>query len=107
MKIFVRVSAALLCLLAASAAHADWHGGKIVRIQIAYDGSTVTFVTTGYTRNNCACYASWPDSMCLNRDRLTFKEEVALLYLARARGSTISYNIDETTCRVLAMYESD
>jgi hypothetical protein len=97
----------MLGLFAASGAHADWHGGKLVRIQVAYDGNTITFVTTGYTRNNCTCYASWPDSMCLNRDHVSFKEEVALVYLARAKGSTLSYNIDETTCSVLAMYESD
>jgi hypothetical protein len=108
MTTFVRALSGLtLCLFAASAAHADWHGGKLLRILIAYDGSTITFVTTGYTRNNCTCYAPWPDAMCLNRDRVSFKEEAALLYLARARGSTISYNIDETTCRVVAMYESD
>jgi hypothetical protein len=98
---------AMLGLFSASAANADWHGGKILRIQVAYDGSTITFVTTGYTRNNCLCYANWGDSMCLNRDRLSFKEEVALLYLVRARGGTLNYNIDETTCRVVALYETD
>jgi hypothetical protein len=94
-------------LLVASAAHADWHSGKIQRIFIAYDGSTITFQAIGHTRNNCTCYAAWPDTMCLNRDRTSFKEEVALLYMARARGSTISYNIDEATCQVVSIYESD
>ena len=45
--------------------------------------------------------------MCLNRSRTSFKEEVAMLYMARARGSTFAYNIDETTCQVIAMYETD
>jgi hypothetical protein len=98
---------AVVALLSASAANADWHGGKIIRIQIAYDGSSVVFVVAGHTRNNCTCYAAWPDTMCLNRSRASFKEEVAMLYMTRARGGTISYNIDENTCQVQAMYETD
>jgi hypothetical protein len=98
---------ALIALLSASAANADWHGGKVVRVLIAYDGSSVVFVVAGHARNNCTCYSPWPDAMCLNRTRSSFKEEVALLYMARARGSTLSYNIDENSCQVQAMYESD
>jgi len=94
-------------LLSASVAHADWHSGKLIRIQIGYDGNTVSFVTTGSTRTNCTCYSAWPDVMCLNRSRASFKEEIALLYLARGRNSTIAYNIDEASCEVVAMYETD
>jgi hypothetical protein len=107
MKSGIKGLLAAVALLSASAAHADWHSGKLIRTQIAYDGSTVTFVTTGYARSNCQCYSSWPDSMCLNRSRVSFKEEVGLLYLARGRNSTIAYNIDETTCQVVAIYETD
>jgi len=108
MKATIRsLFAALALLLCASSANADWHGGKLIRIQVAYDGSTVVFVAAGHIRSNCTCYSAWPDAMCLNRSRTSFKEEVALLYLARARGSNFYYNIDETTCQVVAMYESD
>jgi hypothetical protein len=107
MKTAIKSVLASAALLSASAANADWHSGKIIRIQVAYDGSTITFVTTGYVRSNCACYAAWPDSMCLNRSRASFREEVAMLYMARARGSTFAYNIDEATCQVVAMYETD
>jgi hypothetical protein len=86
-------------------AHADWHGGKVTQIDIAYDGSTITFVVAGWSRSNCTCYASWANTMCLNRSRLTYKEEVALLYMARARDTVLFANIDETTCSVNAMYE--
>jgi hypothetical protein len=45
--------------------------------------------------------------MCLNRRRSSFKEEVAMLYSAKARGATLSVNIDETPCQVVAIGESD
>ena len=107
MKTAIKSLLAAVALLSASAANADWHSGKLIRVQVAYDGSTITFVTTGYVRNNCTCYAAWPDSMCLNRSRASFKEETALLYLARVRNSTFVYNIDEASCQVVAMYETD
>ena len=108
MKSMIRVlSLAVLGLFAAPGAQADWHGGKLTRIQMGYDGSTIVFVAAGHARNNCTCYAAWPDAMCLDRNRATFKEEVALIYLARAKGSNLFYNIDETTCKVIAMYEAD
>lgn len=76
-------------------------------MQIGYDGSTIMFTVAGHVRSNCTCYPTWPNTMCLNRSRLTFKEEVAMLYSGRARGTEVYYNIDETTCSVVAMYESD
>jgi hypothetical protein len=33
------------------------------------------------------------------------KEEVAMLFSARARGAELFAQIDETTCSVMAMYE--
>lgn len=66
-------------------AKADWHGGKIYQIAIGYDGSTVTFQIEGYARSNCTCYSAWPGNLCLSRARTSFKEELAMLYSARAR----------------------
>ena len=88
-------------------AFADWHGGTVKLLGVAYDGSTIAFQLVGWSRNNCTCYAPWPDSMCLNRSRASFKEEVAMLYSARARGTALHANIDENTCQVIALYEND
>lgn len=93
--------------IATQDARADWHGGRVNNVSIAYDGSTVTFTVAGHSRNNCTCYSPWSGNMCLNRSRASFKEEVALLYSVRARGGSLNYNIDETTCYVVAMYEAD
>jgi hypothetical protein len=103
-KLFV--SLAVILAIAAPAAHADWHGGKVTQINIGYDGSTITFVVAGWVRNNCTCYM-WVNTMCLNRARASFKEEVAMLYSARARGTELFANIDETTCSIVALYEID
>lgn len=88
-------------------AFSAWHGGTVRFLAVAYDGSTIAFQLLGWSRNNCTCYAPWPDSMCLNRSRASFKEEVAMLYSARARGATLNANIDENTCQVTALYEID
>jgi hypothetical protein len=45
--------------------------------------------------------------LCLDRSRASFKEEVAMLLSARARGTGVHVNIDETTCFVTAIYEVD
>jgi hypothetical protein len=94
-------------LLFTTGARADWHTGRVISIHIAYDGSTVTFQIDGHSRANCTCYPIWGSAMCLNRSRSSFKEEVAMLYSARARGATLSVNIDEATCQVVAIGESD
>lgn len=78
----------------ATAAHADWHSGKVTQLGISYDGSTVSFIVAGWTRTNCICNTAWPNNMCLNRSRASFKEEVAMLYSARARGTALSAHID-------------
>jgi hypothetical protein len=106
-KAFFKAAALAAIVTLSAAAHADWHGGKVTQINIAYDGSTITFVVAGWSRANCTCYATWSNTMCLNRNRLTYKEEVAFLYSARARGTTLYANIDETTCSVIALYEAD
>ncbi len=98
---------AVLAALCAPAAHADWHGGKVTSFKIAYDGQTVTFNIAGYSRTNCTCYAAWDTDLCLDRSRASFKEEVAMLLSARARGTSVQVNINETTCFVTAIYEVD
>lgn len=105
-----RIAAALLSLLGAAlatSAHADWHYGTVNELSIGYDGSTVTVKVTGLQRSNCTCYASWPDQACLDRTRASFLEEYALLLSARRTGQAVGINIDETTCKILAIYEVD
>jgi hypothetical protein len=105
MKMLKSFAVALALCVVAPLAHADWHLFKIGNISIGYDGSTVTFSLQGYSRNNCTCYPTWNTNMCLNRSRLTFKEEVAMLYSLKARDKEIAVNIDEASCSVVAMYE--
>lgn len=106
MSKWVRAIAALAVLFA-PAAYADWHGGKVTTFKVAYDGQTVTFNIAGYARTNCTCYASWNTDLCLDRSRASFREEVAMLLSARARGTDVHVNINETTCFVTAIYEAD
>ncbi|MDF2466710.1 MAG: hypothetical protein K0Q43_4945 [Ramlibacter sp.] len=104
MKISSLLLAAAL-MITATSSQAAWHGGRVTQINIGYDGSTITFVVEGWERTNCTCYAAWSNTMCLNRSRASFKEEVAMLYSARARGTVLHANIDETSCQVVALYE--
>jgi hypothetical protein len=107
MKKLTTAVIALLLSLGASMAHADWHIGKILSLNINYEGTFITFALTGHSRNNCTCYSTWPNTMCLNRNRLTYKDEVAFLYSARARDKEIGVHIDEASCSVVAMYETN
>jgi hypothetical protein len=93
--------------LGASMARADWHVGKILSLNINYEGTFITFALAGHSRNNCTCYSAWPNTLCLNRTRATYKEEVAFLYSARARDKEIGVNIDEASCSVVALYETN
>ena len=95
-----------LLVLAAPTAQADWHGGKPTSLKFGYDGTTVTFNISGYSRTDCTCYATWNTDLCLNPSRPNFKAEVAFLMSARARGTDVFVNVDETTCYVVAMYEA-
>ena len=88
-------------------ANADWHYGKIEMIAIGYDGRTISIGQDGSTKENCTCYSTWPNRYCLDRDRLSFKEEYSLLLAAKAQGKSVALNIDETTCKIRGMYESD
>lgn len=98
---------ALVAVLWAPATYADWHSGRVTTFKVAYDGQTVTFNIAGYSRTNCTCYASWNTDLCLDRSRASFREEVAMLLSARARGTDVHVNINETTCSVTAIYEAE
>lgn len=101
---------AALFLMALSSSHsalADWHYGRVEQLGFGYDGISVVFRLTGWSRNNCTCYSAWPNQMCLDRNRDTYKEEYAWLLRARATGQEVGVNIDETTCKVLALFELD
>lgn len=88
-------------------AYADWHYGKITGIGHAYDGQTITFKISGWMRSNCTCYAPWADNMCLDRSRVSFPQDYAWLLTARTTGKQVQVNIDETTCRIVALYDID
>jgi len=107
----LRSIAAALALIPAlflvQPAFADWHTGKVNGIHIGYDGSTITFSLSGWSRSNCTCYSTWPTYMCLTRSatRLASKEEFALLLKARASDDAVAVYINETTCSVEALSE--
>lgn len=90
-------------VLTARPARADWHTGRVAAIEFGYDGRTVQPTLTGFSHpQQCTCYSTW-NNICLDRNRPTFKEELAALYLAMTAGYEISLNIDETTCFVQAV----
>lgn len=88
-------------------ASADWHSGRIIQLSFGYDGLTVAFVISDWIRTNCTCYSAWANHMCLDRSRTSFKEEYAWILKARTVDQTINVNIDETTCKVIALYENN
>ncbi|HEX7026319.1 MAG TPA: hypothetical protein VF268_03695 [Gammaproteobacteria bacterium] len=107
MLITVRFFAFLILSVFAFTAFADWHTGTVRHLAVGYDGVTVTFKLDGWVRSDCTCYGPWPSLMCLNSAREAHDFEKALLLAARARGSVIRANIDESTCQVKAIYEAD
>lgn len=102
-----RAAFAIAALLAASPSLADWHSGTVTQLGVGYDGSTITVVISGWSRNNCTCYPAWPNTACLNRSRASFSQEYAQLLSARRAGTTISINIDETSCSIISVYETE
>ena len=102
-----KVMLGVLMLTLSPAGWADWHAGVIDQLGIGYDGSTITFRLSGWTRTNCTCFPAWPNQMCLDRARTnSFKEEYAWLLRARTTGQQVQINIDEATCKVVALFES-
>lgn len=101
-----RVSVLLMLLAQAQVASADWHQGRVTTINFGYDGSTISFLLSGWSRSNCTCYPTWPSYMCLNRSRVSFKEEFAWLLKASAMDQMVTVYIDETSCMVSALSEA-
>ena len=85
--------------------HADWHEGKIIQIAVGHDGKTITIKSENWTRNDCTCYPGWGGNMCLDETRDTFDMEKSIILSAKARGQVLGLFIDETTCKVKAIYE--
>jgi hypothetical protein len=96
----------VLLSLVAMNANADWHGGVVRTLGFGYDGQTLVLEITGLTKTTCTCYPPWPGMLCVSRARQDFKEIYAFLLKARGVKEPIQVAIDETTCDVLALYES-
>jgi hypothetical protein len=107
MSYSTRCVLALLLAAWSVGARAGWHAGTVRSLGFSYDSQTVVFTISGLTKSTCTCYATWPTDMCVHRSRQDFKEIYAFLLKARATGQTVQVNINETTCDVLALYESD
>lgn len=105
-NILKTIAVAFVTILTSTAVQADWHSGQIESLYVAYDGSTVTMDIVGWNGTNCTCYPTWATNMCLDRSRVSFKEELAMVYSAKARGKAIAVNIDETSCKVIAIGEN-
>jgi len=45
--------------------------------------------------------------MCMDSSRQTHAFEKAMLLAVRARDAVVAINIEETTCRIIALYEND
>ena len=101
----MKILIAILYLCFSTFSYADWHAGKIDMIAIGYDGKTISVGLKGTTRTDCTCYSSWPTRYCLDRTRDSFEQEYALLLSAKAKDKSVNINIDETTCKVIAIYE--
>lgn len=84
---------------------ADWHSGKLEIVAFGYDGKTISVGQEGFTRTNCTCYPAWPGRYCIDSTRDTSEKEYAFLLSAKARNKSISISIDETTCKINAIYE--
>ncbi|HEA17350.1 MAG TPA: hypothetical protein ENH88_13060 [Pseudoalteromonas prydzensis] len=94
-----------LILTAPNYALADWHHGKLGIIAFGYDGKTISIGQQGSTKTDCTCYPAWPNRYCLDNSRDTFDKEYAFLLSVKARDKSVSINIDEKTCKIVAMYE--
>lgn len=96
----------ILVLFLSTPAFAGWHSGTIEMIAIGYDGKTISIAQKGSTKTGCTCYPTWPNRYCLDRSRESFKDEYALILSAKARSNPLNINIDETSCKVIAIYEN-
>jgi len=95
----------ILILFLSTSAFADWHKGTIEMIAVGYDGKTISIGQKNFIKTDCTCYPSWPNRACLDRSRESFKEEYALILSAKARNKSLNINIDEASCKIIAIYE--
>ncbi len=101
----VKLLILIIAMIAVSSnlAFADWHKGKINQISIGYDGKMVTMRVDGWSRNNCTCYQTWSQLMCLDRTRDSFNDEYAMLLMLFAQQLEVELHINETTCMIGAI----
>jgi len=92
-------------LLLSTSVFADWHKGAIEIVAVGYDGKTISIGQKNFTKIDCTCYPSWPNRYCLDRSRESFKEEYALILSAKARNKSLNININEESCKIIAIYE--
>lgn len=85
-------------------AYATAYNGKIETLSIAYDG-TVVLVLGGWVSDDCTCFSGWPNYMCLDKARPSYRDEYAMLLSAKARDKEITMIIDEPSCKVVAIEE--
>jgi len=103
----VRYLLAVALLVWSASSFGGWHTGKVEYIGVGYDGVTITVNITGWSRSDCTCYPTWPAHMCMDSSRQTHAFEKAMLLAVRARDAVVAINIEETTCRIIALYEND
>lgn len=104
----MKITGFLVCLalfVTSPAVWAGWYNGTVKQLSVGYDGTTIAFRLDGWVRTDCTCYGTWSNLMCLDKARETYDFEKALVLAARARGSVVYANIDESTCKVIAIYE--
>jgi len=104
MKIRWLFALMLFCLSMPMSFAGDYNG-KIIQINIGYDGKTITLIPEGWVRSDCTCYPTWPSMMCLDATRVSHNFEKALVLSAKARGQKVNFVINESSCYVEAMYE--
>jgi len=104
MKVFTLTLVALGLFFSSSNAYSDWHTGQVDFLGYGYDGQTITLHIKGWSRDNCTCYPTWPGYACLDRSRLTYKEEMATILAAKTVEKPIYINIDESTCKIISLY---
>lgn len=92
-------------LLSVLPAHAAWHVGKVNALMYGYDGVSVSVGIEGYNPTGCTCYTGWTTRGCLDTSRANFKNELALVMAAQAKGTKIRVNVDEASCLILAVGE--
>jgi hypothetical protein len=97
----------VVSVLLATSARADWHTGSVTSIGFGYDASTIVFKISGLTKTSCTCYSAWPSYLCIDKARDSWKEEFALLLKASATKELIEININETTCKPIAVLSSE